>query len=82
MLTAAIVVVVNGGGSGIEPVAPMAASLTVVAVDGGGKDGIFTNISHNNDHHPCPHARAMALASRVAGDGDGNSNVDGNEAGG
>jgi hypothetical protein len=79
---AAIAVVVNGGGSGIQPMAPMAAWLTVAAVDGGGDDGIFTNASHDNNHHPCPHARAMAMASRVAVDGNGDSDGDGNEAGG
>jgi hypothetical protein len=43
LLMVVIVVVVDGGGSGIERTAPMAASLTVVAVDGGSNDGIFTN---------------------------------------
>ncbi len=46
---------VDSGGGGIEPTAPMAASSTVAAVDGGGNDNIFTNSSHNNDRHPCPH---------------------------
>jgi hypothetical protein len=46
-------VVVNDGGSGIEPAAPMAVSSTVAAVDGGGKDGVFTTNSHNGNHHPC-----------------------------
>jgi hypothetical protein len=41
MLTAAIGVVANGGGSGIEPTAPMMASSTVVAINGSGNDGIF-----------------------------------------
>ncbi len=42
-------VVVNGGGSGMEPMAPMAASLTAVAVDGGGGDGdVATAINDNN----------------------------------
>jgi hypothetical protein len=50
----AIAVVVDGGGSGIEPTAPMVASLTVVAVDGGGNDGVVTTTSYDNDHHPCP----------------------------
>ncbi len=44
--TAAIVVVIDGGGSRIEPTAPMAALSTVAAVDGGGKDGAFITASH------------------------------------
>jgi hypothetical protein len=53
--TAAIAVIVDGGSSGIEPLAPMAALLTVAAVDGDGNDGIFTKASHDNNRHPCPH---------------------------
>jgi hypothetical protein len=53
--TAAIVVIVGSGSGRIEPMVPMAASLTVAAVDGGGNDCIFTNTSHDNDRHPCPH---------------------------
>jgi hypothetical protein len=45
----AIAIVINGGGVGIEPMAPMAVSLIVAVVDGGGKDGIFTTNFHNND---------------------------------
>jgi hypothetical protein len=54
-LTAAIAVVVDGGGSEIEPTALMAAFSTVAAVDGGGNDGVFTDTSHDNDRHPCLH---------------------------
>jgi hypothetical protein len=52
---AAIAVVIDGGGSGIEPTAPMVALSTVAAVDGSGNDGVFTTTSYNNDCHPCPH---------------------------
>jgi hypothetical protein len=52
---AAIAVVVNGGGSGIEPTAPIAASLMVAVVDGVSDDGVFTNASHDDDRHPRPH---------------------------
>ncbi len=48
LLMAAIAVVVNGGGGGIELTAPMAASSTVAAIDGGGDNGVFTNACHNN----------------------------------
>ncbi len=48
----AIVVIVDGSGSGIEPMVPMAGSPKVVAVVCGGKDGVFTTNSHNNDCHP------------------------------
>ncbi len=42
-------VVVDGGGSGMEPTAPMAALLTAVAVDGGGGNGVvFAAIDDNN----------------------------------
>ena len=51
----AIAVIVNGGGGGIEPMAPMAVSLIVAAVDGGSNNSIFTNASHNNACHPHPH---------------------------
>ncbi len=54
MLTAAIAVVVDGNGGGIEPTVPMAALLSVAAIDGGAKDGIFTTNSHNDNHHPHP----------------------------
>jgi hypothetical protein len=54
-LLAEIAVVVNGGGSGIELMALMAALSMVAAVDGGGNDGVFTTPSYNDDHHPCPH---------------------------
>jgi hypothetical protein len=68
LLTAAIAVVVDGGGGGIEPTMPMVASSTVVAVDGGGNNGIFTNASHDNDHHPCPHRpRPLLDENRTAG---------------
>ncbi len=53
--TAAIAVVVDGSGGRIEPTVPTLASLTVVVVDGGRDDGVFTNASHDNDRHPCPH---------------------------
>ncbi len=33
-------VVIDGGGSGMEPTAPMAAWLTAVAVDGSGRNGV------------------------------------------
>jgi hypothetical protein len=52
---AVIVNIVFGGGVGIEPMAPMVALSTVVAVDGGGNDGIFTTTSYGDDCHPCPH---------------------------
>jgi hypothetical protein len=54
-MMAVIAVDVDGDGSGIEPTAPMAAMLSVAAVDGGGNKGIFTNASNNNNRHPCPH---------------------------
>jgi hypothetical protein len=54
-LMAAIAVVVDDGSGGIEPTAPMAASSTVAAVDGGSNDGVFTDASHDNNCHPCPH---------------------------
>jgi hypothetical protein len=41
---AGIAVVVDGGGGGIEPTAPMAASFSVEAFDGGGKDGVFPSV--------------------------------------
>jgi hypothetical protein len=53
--TAAIAVVVDGSGNGIEPTVLILASLTVVVVDGGRDDGVFTNASHDNDRHPRPH---------------------------
>jgi hypothetical protein len=40
--------IVDGGGGGIElmaPMAPMAASLTATAVDGSGDNGVLTNAS-------------------------------------
>ncbi len=40
----AIGVVVDGRGSGIEPMAPMSVSSTVAAVDGSGNNGVFTTI--------------------------------------
>jgi hypothetical protein len=33
-------VVIDGGGGGMEPMAPMAALLTAVAIDGGGGNGV------------------------------------------
>jgi hypothetical protein len=42
-------VVVYRGGSGMEPTAPMAASLMAVAVDGGGGDGIVAATINNNN---------------------------------
>jgi hypothetical protein len=38
---AAIAVIVDGSGSGIELIAPIAASSTVAAVDGSGDNGVF-----------------------------------------
>jgi hypothetical protein len=55
LLMAAIAVIVDGSGGGIEPMALMAASSTVVAVDGDGNNGVFTTTSYDNDCHPCPH---------------------------
>jgi hypothetical protein len=52
---AAIAVVVDSGGGGIELAAPIVALSTVAAIDGGGNDGVFTNASHGNNRHPCPH---------------------------
>jgi hypothetical protein len=52
---AAMAVNIDGSNDGIEPTAPMAASLTVAAVDSGGNNGIFTTSYYNNDRHPCPH---------------------------
>jgi hypothetical protein len=54
-----VAVVVDSWGSAIEPTAPMAASSTVVAVDGSGNDGIFATTyyadnRHPHPHHPCP----------------------------
>jgi hypothetical protein len=46
---AAIAVVVAGGGSGIEPTAPMAVSSTVAAVDGSGDNGVFTTTSYDDN---------------------------------
>ncbi len=73
--TAAIAVAVDSGSGGIEPMVPMAASSTVALVDGGSNNGVFTNTSHDNDCHPCPHCphpcsgwratkRAMARVAR------------------
>jgi hypothetical protein len=42
-------VVVNGGGGGMEPMAPMAASLTAVAVDGSGSDGVVAAAVDDNN---------------------------------
>jgi hypothetical protein len=55
----AIAVIINSGGGGVEPTAPMAATLMVAAVDSGGNNGIFITASHDNDrhphsNHPCP----------------------------
>ncbi len=55
LLMVAIEFVVDRGGSGIEPTAPMATSLTVAAVDSGSNNGVFTTASHVNDCYPCPH---------------------------
>ncbi len=52
---AAIAVVVDSGSNEIEPTVPMVVSLTVVAVDGGGNNGVFTTASHDIDRHPCAH---------------------------
>jgi hypothetical protein len=52
---AAIEVIVDGGDTGIEPTAPMAASLTVAAVDGGGNNGDLTPSYYDNDRHPHLH---------------------------
>jgi hypothetical protein len=52
---AAIAVVADGGGGGIKPMAPMAASSMVVAVNCSGIDGVFTTAFHDYTHHPCPH---------------------------
>ncbi len=41
-------VVVDGGGGGIELMAQMAVLSTVAAVDGGGNDGVFITASHDN----------------------------------
>ncbi len=38
----AIAVIIDGSNNGIDSTALMAGSLTVVAVDGGGNNGIFT----------------------------------------
>ncbi len=51
----ALAVIIDGRDGGIEPTVPIAALLTVVAVDGGSNNGIFTTASHNNDHHPVSH---------------------------
>ncbi len=48
-------VIVDGGSSRIELTVPMAASLTVAAVDGGGNYGVFTTVSHDNYRHSHPH---------------------------
>jgi hypothetical protein len=53
--TAAIGVILDGGGSGIEPMGPMMASSTVAAVDGSGNNGVFTTTYYDDDQHPCPH---------------------------
>jgi hypothetical protein len=50
-----IVVIANGGGSWIEPTAPMAALSPVAAVDGSGNDGVFTTTYYDDDQHPCHH---------------------------
>jgi hypothetical protein len=42
-------VVANRGGGGMEPMAPMAASLTAVAVDGGGGDGVVAAAIDDNN---------------------------------
>ncbi len=52
---AAIAVVVDGGDDGIDSKAPMAVSLTIGAVDGGGNDGVFTTRYNNNYCHTHPH---------------------------
>jgi hypothetical protein len=49
-LMASIAVIVDGSSDGIELMAPMAASSTVAAVDGGSDNGIFTTPSHDNNH--------------------------------
>jgi hypothetical protein len=51
----AIAVVVDGGGSGIESMAPMVALSMVAVVDGGGNNGIFTTASQDDDRHPHPY---------------------------
>ncbi len=62
----AIAVVIDGGSSGIEPMAPMAASSTAV-VDGGSDNGAFTTASHKDDRHLCPLALTLALPQRRIG---------------
>ncbi len=42
-------VVVDGGGSGMEPTAPMAALLTAVAVDGSGVNGVVAAAVDDNN---------------------------------
>ena len=43
-------VVIDRGGGGMEPMAPMGASSTAVAVDGGGSNGIVPATIDNNDN--------------------------------
>jgi hypothetical protein len=42
-------VVIDGGGSGMEPMAPMAVSLMAVAVDGSGGNGVVTAAVKDNN---------------------------------
>ncbi len=41
-------VVIDGGGGGMEPTTPMAASLTAVAVDGSGGNGVVAATVDDN----------------------------------
>ncbi len=52
---AMIAVVIDGGGSEIELIAPMVALLMVAAVDGSGDKCVFTTTSYGNNRHPHPH---------------------------
>ncbi len=47
--------VVDSSNNEIDSTALIAALSTVVAVDGGGKDCIFTTSYNNKYRHPCPH---------------------------
>ena len=42
-------VVINRGGSGMEPTVPIGASSTAVAIDGSGGDGVVSAAVDNND---------------------------------
>ncbi len=67
-MTAAMAVVVDGGGGGIEQTALMAALSMVVAVDGSREDGDFTTNSHDDDRHPhSPSDKDWTAGWRVEG---------------